>query len=170
MRARHFIGFLILILTAWRFTVADGASLFHTTPQPRILNILRQYAFHILFVTPASADAGIDWDDEASARKPIACLLQDQNPEVRTSPGPLPSIRERSADPAPTRQQSTLEQPFTIRTRGVRIVTRVGSSAPPPRRPRPLPRRSRGLVILSLLANCQACAGGDRGQWEERHG
>jgi hypothetical protein len=33
--------------------VEDSASLFYTTPQPTTLNVLRQYALHVLFVPPA---------------------------------------------------------------------------------------------------------------------
>ena len=32
---------------------ADGASLFYTTPQPATLQVLRQYALHMLFIPPA---------------------------------------------------------------------------------------------------------------------
>lgn len=35
-----------------------GAGLFYTTPQPTILNVLRQYALHTLFVPPAPAPDG----------------------------------------------------------------------------------------------------------------
>lgn len=38
-----------------------GASLFYTTPQPTTLNVLRQYALHVLFVPPApSPDGALD--------------------------------------------------------------------------------------------------------------
>ncbi|KAF8268390.1 hypothetical protein EI94DRAFT_1700281 [Lactarius quietus] len=36
-----------------------GASLFYTTPQPTTLNVMRQYALHVLFVPPAASPDGV---------------------------------------------------------------------------------------------------------------
>lgn len=35
----------------------DGAGLFYTTPQPTTLQVLRQYALHMLFIPPAPSPA-----------------------------------------------------------------------------------------------------------------
>ena len=60
---------LFLILMEWR--VVDGASLFYATPQPTTLNVLRQYALHVLFVPPApSPDGGLE-SSAAPIRNPF---------------------------------------------------------------------------------------------------
>ena len=58
--ALHFLWLsdAFLILMAWR--VSDGASLLYTTTQPTILNVLRQYTHHILFVPPGPANGKLD--------------------------------------------------------------------------------------------------------------
>ena len=48
---------------------ADGARLFYTTPQPTTLNVLRQYALHVLFVLP-SPDGAFD-STAAPVRNPF---------------------------------------------------------------------------------------------------
>ena len=65
----HRLPYSFLILMAWR--VADGASLFYTTPQPTTLNVLRQYALHVLFVPPAPAPDGALDGTAAPMRNPF---------------------------------------------------------------------------------------------------
>ena len=59
--------FLILMVRR----IADGASLFYTTPQPTTLNVLRQYALHVLFVPPAPAPDGALDSTAAPIRNPF---------------------------------------------------------------------------------------------------
>ena len=51
--------------------VADGASLFYTTPQPTTLNVLRQYTLHVLFVPPAPSPDGALDSTAAPVRNPF---------------------------------------------------------------------------------------------------
>ncbi|KAF8261673.1 dynein 1 light intermediate chain [Lactarius quietus] len=48
-----------------------GASLFYTTPQPTTLNVLRQYALHVLFVPPAPTPDGAIDGTAAPVRNPF---------------------------------------------------------------------------------------------------
>ncbi|KAH9036025.1 dynein light intermediate chain-domain-containing protein [Lactarius deliciosus] len=48
-----------------------GASLFYTTPQPTTLNVLRQYALHVLFVPPAPSPDGALDSTAAPVRNPF---------------------------------------------------------------------------------------------------
>ena len=61
-----------LILIAW----TDGASLFYTTPQPTTLNVLRQYALHVLFVPPAPSPDGAFDSTAAPVRNPFPFIRQ----------------------------------------------------------------------------------------------
>lgn len=52
-------------------TVAtDGAALFYTTPMPQTLQVLRQYALHLLF-TPPAPSPGLAAEGAAPARNPF---------------------------------------------------------------------------------------------------
>jgi dynein light intermediate chain 1, cytosolic len=51
--------------------VPDGAGLFYTTTQPTTLNVLRQYALHLLFVPPAPTSEGLLDGATAPARNPF---------------------------------------------------------------------------------------------------
>ncbi|KAH9967043.1 dynein light intermediate chain-domain-containing protein [Lactifluus volemus] len=51
-----------------------GAALFYTTTQPTTLNVLRQYALHVLFVPPAPASDGLLDGTTAPARNPFPFL------------------------------------------------------------------------------------------------
>ena len=53
-------------------TLADGASLFYTTPQPTTLDILRLYALYVLFVRPTPAPGGALDGTAALVRNPIS--------------------------------------------------------------------------------------------------
>ena len=66
--ACHFMDILIRFSFPW---VADGASLFYTTPQPTTLNVLRQYALHALSVPPTSIPDGVLDGTAAPVRNPF---------------------------------------------------------------------------------------------------
>ncbi|KAH8984242.1 dynein light intermediate chain-domain-containing protein [Lactarius akahatsu] len=53
-----------------------GASLFYTTPQPTTLNVLRQYALHVLFVPPAPSPDGALDSTAAPVRNPFPFALK----------------------------------------------------------------------------------------------
>ncbi|TFK43813.1 dynein light intermediate chain-domain-containing protein [Crucibulum laeve] len=48
-----------------------GASLFYTTPMPTTLQVLRQYALHLLFIPPAPSPAMVSTEAQAPARNPF---------------------------------------------------------------------------------------------------
>src|SRR5882762_7679657 len=45
----------------------DGAALFYTTPMPATLQVLRQYALHLLFIPPAPSPASLSSATDAPA-------------------------------------------------------------------------------------------------------
>jgi hypothetical protein len=56
--------------------MADGASLFYTTPQPTTLNVLRQYVLHTLFVPPAPSPDGALDSTAAPVRNPFSFVYK----------------------------------------------------------------------------------------------
>lgn len=61
------MSFLVIHLSCWfKRCFVDGASLFYTTPLPNTLQVLRQYALHLLFVPPAPSP-GMNPGGEAPA-------------------------------------------------------------------------------------------------------
>ena len=68
------ISYSFLIFMAWR--VAAGTNLFSTTPQPTTLNVLCQYALHVLFVSPAPASDGALDGTAASMLNPLSFLYR----------------------------------------------------------------------------------------------
>jgi hypothetical protein len=63
------MGFLIRFFHS--HALPDGASLFYTTTQQTTLNVLRQYALHVLFVPPAPAPDGALDGTAAPVRNPF---------------------------------------------------------------------------------------------------
>ena len=164
VRARHFIGILILMT----LRVADGPNIFCTTPQPTTLNVLRQYT--LLFLPPSPSPR-----PRCSAAQLHRCINHSHSFIIHSTATASfftqgGTVEERSQCYATTfktsqmyasldtprsyRDPSTIQrsnksfsQRTTTRTRAARITTPMGSSALPRARTRRQPAASSGPWI-----------------------